>query len=87
MKKYSKQKINLIISAINSKWNFMVTLLSKLKIIKSERPKNYITKNTVENTFKGLDYTLTKSYTRQIFPFKLFYLGYLDKYIFGNLIF
>lgn len=75
--KILKTENKLIISAINSKWNFMVTLLSKLKIIKSERPKNYITKKTVENTFKGLDYTLTKSYTRQIFPFKFFYLGTL----------
>ena len=33
--KILKTENKLIISAINSKWNFMVTLLSKLKIIKS----------------------------------------------------
>lgn len=64
-----------IISTINSKWNIFVVILSTLKIIKSKRPTNYITKKTIENTFKGFGYTLTKNYTRQIFPFKLFYIG------------
>jgi len=64
-----------IISSINSKWNIFVVVLATLKIIKSRRPKNYITKKTIENTFKGFGYTLTKNYTRQIFPFKLFYIG------------
>jgi len=64
-----------VVSVINSKWNIFVVILSKLKIIKSKRPKNYITKKTIETTFKGFGYTLTKNYTRQIFPFKLFYIG------------
>ncbi len=64
-----------IISTINSKWNIFVSVLSSLKIIKSKRPKNYITKKTIENTFKGFGYSLTKHYTRQIFPFKLFFIG------------
>ena len=64
-----------IISSINSKWNIFVVILSTLKVIKSKRPTNYITKKTIENTFKGFGYTLTKNYTRQIFPFKLFYIG------------
>ena len=64
-----------IISSINSKWNIFVVVLATLKIIKSRRPKNYITKKTIENTFKGFGYTLTNNYTRQIFPFKLFYIG------------
>jgi hypothetical protein len=64
-----------VISSINSKWNIFVVILSTLKIIKSKKPTNYITKKTIENTFKGFGYTLTKNYTRQIFPFKLFYIG------------
>ena len=41
----------IIISSINSKWNFIVSILSSFKIIKSEIPKNYISKKTIENTF------------------------------------
>ena len=66
----------IIISSINSKWNFIVSILSSFKIIKSEIPKNYISKKTIENTFKGFGYTLTRNYTRQIFPFKLLYFGH-----------
>ena len=38
------KKNKVIISSINSKWNIFVVVLSTLKIIKSKRPKNYITK-------------------------------------------
>lgn len=75
--KFLSDKNKVIISSINSKWNVIVTLLSKLRIIKSNKPKNYITRKTIENTFKSFGYTLTKNYTRQIFPFKLFYFGTL----------
>ena len=61
-----------IISTINSKWNIFVSVLSSLKIIKSKRPKNYITKKTIENTFKGFGYSLTKHY-RQIFSIQVIF--------------
>ena len=41
----SENNNKVVVSVINSKWNIFVVILSKLKIIKSKRPKNYITKN------------------------------------------
>lgn len=70
-----KNDNKVIVTSINTKWTWLVYVLSMVKFIKSKRPKNYITKKTIENTFKGFGYTMTKHYTRQIFPFKLFYIG------------
>ena len=70
-----KNDNKVIVTSINTKWTWLVSILSMLKFIKSKRPKNYISKKTIENTFKGFGYTMTKHYTRQIFPFKLFYIG------------
>lgn len=77
----------LIITSVNTKWNFVVFLLSKIKIIKTKFPKNYINIKTLENTLTILGYTLTKHYTRQIFPFKLFYFGIIINYILELLFF
>jgi precorrin-6B methylase 2 len=39
-----KNDNKVIVTSINTKWTWLVSILSMLKFIKSKRPKNYITK-------------------------------------------
>ena len=44
----------IIISSINSKWNFIVSILSSLKIIKSEIPKTTYQRKRLKTLLKDL---------------------------------
>ena len=72
----------LILSSINSKYNWLIKLLETLNLKDKNNTKSLIHIDLIENITNavGLDYQ--KKFTKQIFPFKIFYIGqFLNKFL------
>ena len=67
----------LVVSSLNSKYYFIVSLLEKLGFKDSNNSSSYIYLTKISKITNGLGLEYQKYYTRQIFPFKLFSLELL----------
>ncbi len=65
----------LIISSINSKYSLIFKFFEYLKIKDSNKNNAYIHLKKIKNITNGLGLEYQKFYTKQLFPFKLFFLG------------
>ena len=65
----------LIISSINSKYSIIFKFFEYLKIKDSNKNNSYIHLKKIKNITNGLGLEYQKFYTKQFFPFKLFFLG------------
>ena len=65
----------LIISSINSKYSLIFKFFEYLKIKDSNKNNSYIHLKKIKNITNGLGLEYQKFYTKQLFPFKLFFLG------------
>lgn len=65
----------ILINSINTKWNFLLTLFEFFKIKKLSRPRSYIHLKKIYSISEAAGFEIVRSYTRQIIPFKIFYLG------------
>ena len=77
----------LILSSINSKYNWLIKLLETLNLKDKNNTKSLIHIDLIENITNavGLDYQ--KKFTKQIFPFKIFHIGQFLNKFFRNIIF
>ena len=66
-----------MVSSLNSKYYFIVSLLEKLGFKDSNNSSSYIYLTKISKITNGLGLEYQKYYTRQIFPFKLFSLELL----------
>ena len=67
----------LILSSINSKYNWIIRFLEYFNIKDKNNTLSLIHIKLIENITSGLGLEYQKSFTRQLFPFKLFLLGNL----------
>ncbi len=65
----------ILINSINTKWNFFLLLFEFFKIKKISRPRSYIHLKKIYSISESSGFEIVRSYTRQIFPFKLFGIG------------
>ena len=65
----------LVVSSLNSKYYFIVSLLEKLGFKDSNNSSSYIYLTKISKITNGLGLEYQKYYTRQIYPFKLFFIG------------
>jgi len=65
----------ILINSINTKWNFILLLSEMFKFKKISRPRSYIHLKKINSISEAAGFRILKSYTRQIFPFKLLNLG------------
>tara|TARA_B100000900_G_scaffold416277_1_gene450932 strand:- start:8103 stop:9401 length:1299 start_codon:yes stop_codon:yes gene_type:complete len=65
----------LIISSINSKYSIIFKFFEYLKIKDSNKNNSYIHLKKIQNITNGLGLEYQKYYTKQFFPFKLFFIG------------
>ena len=70
----------LLITSINTKWNLFLYLFEMLNLKNKSIPRSYIHPKKINTIAKSAGFELIKSYSRQIFPFKLFKVGnFLNK--------
>lgn len=65
----------LLITSINTKWNLFLYLFEMLNLKNKSAPRSYIHPKKINSIAKSAGFELIKSYSRQIYPFKLFQLG------------
>ncbi len=65
----------LLITSINTKWNLFLYLFEILNLKNKSRPRSYIHPKKINTIAKSAGFELIKSYSRQIFPFKLLKIG------------
>tara|TARA_B100002019_G_scaffold98191_1_gene84597 strand:- start:3203 stop:4525 length:1323 start_codon:yes stop_codon:yes gene_type:complete len=66
-----------LINSINTKWNFFLLFFEFFKIKKISRPRSYIHLKKIYSISESSGFEMVKSFTRQIFPFRLFGIGNL----------
>ena len=67
----------ILINSINTKWNFTLLFFEFFKIKKISRPRSYIHLKKIYSISESSGFEVVKSFTRQIFPFRLFGIGNL----------
>ena len=67
----------ILINSINTKWNFFLLFFEFFKIKKISRPRSYIHLKKIYSISESSGFEIVRSYTRQVFPFKLFGIGNL----------
>ena len=67
----------LIISSINTKWSIFLKIFEFLKIKDNNEQFSYIHNKKLKNISNASGFEFLFSYTRQFFPFKLFFIGNL----------
>ena len=67
----------ILINSINTKWNFPLLFFEFFKIKKISRPRSYIHLKKIYSISESSGFEVVKSFTRQIFPFRLFGIGNL----------
>ncbi len=77
LNKSLKQNGKLLITSVNTKWNLLLYLFELLNLKKESRPRSYIHPKKINNIAKSAGFEMINSYTRQVFPFRLFKLGNL----------
>ena len=65
----------ILINSINTKWNLFLLTFETLKFKKISRARSYIHLKKIYSISESSGYEIVRSFTRQIFPFKLFKLG------------
>ena len=65
----------LIINSINPKWNFLLSIFEFLKLKKNSKLRSYIHHKKINSIAESSGFELSRSYTRQIFPFKFLGIG------------
>ena len=65
----------LIVSSINSRYSLIFKIFEYLKIKDSNKNNSYIHIKKIKNITNGLGLEYQKYYTKQLFPFKLFFIG------------
>jgi len=73
MNLYSNGK--LLITSINTKWNLFLYFFEILNLKNKSKPRSYIHPKKINTIAKSAGFELIKSYSRQIFPFKLLRIG------------
>ena len=77
----------ILINSINTKWNFFLLFFEFFKIKKISRPRSYIHLKKIYSISESSGFEIVRSYTRQVFPFKLFGIGNLFNDILEILLF
>lgn len=77
----------ILINSINTKWNFPLIIFEKLKLKKISRPRSYIHLKKIYSISESSGFEIVRSYTRQIFPFKLMGIGDIVNKLFEILFF
>lgn len=72
-----KQNGKLLITSVNTKWNLLLYLFELLNLKKGSRPRSYIHPKKINNIANSAGFEMINSYTRQVFPFRLFKIGNL----------
>lgn len=67
----------ILINSINTKWNLLLLLFEFFKIKKISRPRSYIHLKKIYSVSESSGFEIIRSYTRQIFPFRLLGVGNL----------
>ena len=67
----------ILINSINTKCNFPLLFFEFFKIKKISRPRSYIHLKKIYSISESSGFEVVKSFTRQIFPFRLFGIGNL----------
>ena len=67
----------ILINSINTKWNFFLLFFEFFKIKKISRPRSYIHLKKIYSVSESSGFEIIRSYTRQIFPFRLLGIGNL----------
>ena len=67
----------ILINSINTKWNFFLLFFEFFKIKKISRPRSYIHLKKIYSISESSGFETVRSFTRQIFPFRLFGIGNL----------
>ncbi len=65
----------LIVSSINSRYSLIFKIFEYLKIKDSNKNNSYIHIKKIKNITNGLGLEYQKYYTKQLLPFKLFFIG------------
>ena len=65
----------LLITSINTKWNLFLYFFEILNLKNKSKPRSYIHPKKINTIAKSAGFELIKSYSRQIFPFKLLRIG------------
>ncbi len=65
----------ILINSINTKWNLFLLTFETLKFKKISRARSYIHLKKIYSISESSGFEIVRSFTRQIFPFKLFKLG------------
>ena len=67
----------ILINSINTKWNLLLLLFEFFKIKKISRPRSYIHLKKIYSVSESSGFEIIRSYTRQVFPFRLLGVGNL----------
>lgn len=65
----------LLVISVNPKWNYLLNILEKLNLKKQTLKRSYIHPKKINNIARSVGFEMTYSFSRQIFPFKVFGLG------------
>jgi hypothetical protein len=65
----------LIVSSINSKYSLIFKIFEKLKLKESNKKNSYIHLKKIKNITSGIGLEYQKYYTKQLLPFKFFFIG------------
>lgn len=65
----------ILITSINTKWNLFLYLFEILNLKNKSAPRSYIHPKKINTIASSAGFELINSYSRQIFPFKIFKLG------------
>jgi len=82
LKKYLKKDGKIILSSINPFWNRILSFTEVVKLKNKSKNRAYIHLRKIQPTLHSLGLEVVKSYSRQFFPFKLFFIGHLLNNVF-----
>ena len=87
LSKFLNDNGKLIITSFNSKYKIIIKILERLKLKDKTLKYSYIHNDKINNIISGNGFDYINSFSKQIFPFKLFGLGTLLNRIFESLFF
>ena len=65
----------ILVTSINTKWNLFLYIFEILNLKNKSAPRSYIHPKKINSIAKSAGFELINSYSRQIFPFKIWKLG------------
>ena len=75
VKKILKPEGKILINSINTKWNLILIIFELFNFKNKSSSRSYIHIKKINSITQSAGYSLDSSFSRQIFPFKMFYLG------------